>query len=65
MQISQINALRVLWGMVLTHMAIGAAKWPCAPPRLSNAAARGPPPPYLAFVWRSCSAALRTQSSMN
>eukprot|EP00965_Chrysotila_dentata_P007583 246894-Pleurochrysis_carterae.AAC.1 len=30
------------------------------PRRLSGEAARGPPPPYLAFAWRSCSAALQT-----
>eukprot|EP00965_Chrysotila_dentata_P173801 5737615-Pleurochrysis_carterae.AAC.1 len=32
MQISQVNALHVLWGMVWALMAIGAAKWLCAPP---------------------------------
>eukprot|EP00965_Chrysotila_dentata_P095586 3159384-Pleurochrysis_carterae.AAC.1 len=32
MRIAQMNALGVLWGMVWARMAIGAAKWPCAPP---------------------------------
>eukprot|EP00965_Chrysotila_dentata_P027775 923188-Pleurochrysis_carterae.AAC.1 len=32
MRLTQLNDLRVLWGMVTARMAIGAAKWPCAPP---------------------------------
>eukprot|EP00965_Chrysotila_dentata_P153139 5060626-Pleurochrysis_carterae.AAC.1 len=43
-----MNALGVLWGMVWARMAIGAAKSVNgrAPPRLSDAAAHWPPPPY-------------------
>ena len=32
MQTAQMNALGVRWGLVWARMAIGAAKWPCAPP---------------------------------
>eukprot|EP00965_Chrysotila_dentata_P222620 6193085-Pleurochrysis_carterae.AAC.1 len=40
MQTSQMNVLRVLWGMVWACMAIGAAKWPSAPPAKQRSGTR-------------------------
>eukprot|EP00965_Chrysotila_dentata_P148633 4908022-Pleurochrysis_carterae.AAC.1 len=35
-----MNALRVLWGTVWARMAIGATKWPCAPPAKRSSGTR-------------------------